>query len=76
MGMQPVITHADPKANGDPVKERGNKKVAPAEHKQRSYRADMKEDQNDGRDPVETLLMREGENVVHRGFCGCHAIPG
>ena len=42
VGMQPMVSHADTEAGGDPIKEHGSPKPGPAEHEQPRDGADVK----------------------------------
>jgi hypothetical protein len=57
MGMQTVVTHADPQAGGYPIKEYGNGESLPIKHKKRANGADMKQHQDDDSGPVQAMAV-------------------
>src|SRR5579863_1418608 len=63
VGMQPVVSHADSEARGDPIQEQRNQEIPPAEHKQRGEGADVKEAHGNSRWPVQTVGAREAEDI-------------
>jgi hypothetical protein len=52
MRQQPVITHADAQAAGNPPQKNGDEKCLPGEKEQRSHCPDVKQGHEDGGDPI------------------------
>ena len=62
MRMQPVVSHADSEAGGDPIKEDRDPETAPTEHEQRRDCADVKKAHRDRRRPVQTVAAGKAED--------------
>jgi hypothetical protein len=66
--MQPMVAHADAEADRDPVEERGDEQVRPAEGPERRDGLDVKPDQHDASQHAELAVTghgREGRYAAH-----------